>query len=718
MRFSGRGLPILFVLVLLATRLLFLLAALDPAEERVMEVLDPAYRSWSNGPVCPIYDGEELYVGTAAETICQGAGIPTSAYRFMPYGSAGLAAVLIAVPLFRLLGPYYLVLKIIPMLVTILGGLAWLLVARAWLGERAARLFGLLYILAPPVLARTALIEMGGHPEAMAWIGWVAFLATCAWRRHTPRAQMVFAAAAGALAGLGVWVTYSTVPITGALLIASLLITRFRPRAAWISAGVGLAVGLVPWLIVVIGTSGAALQIYGRSIGATVQIGAAAERIGLLLATGFIAGYDLPGGGAVRMVAGWVWLLAVAFGAARLILSGRRTLAILIGAGMIAHVAAFLLVAPDSSSRYLVPVYPFLLLIVVAALLPRRREPEPTIGRVPLVGVGAALALGLLSQMTVVLTSTYPALRAPLKGTYWPHFGEAMGRKLTAEGIRSIPRSMRPFLWVGYGERIFLAVEPSRWRAEAMEAGPDSARVWEGIGIPWMSSRVARQAPALLRRLPAQDRLYMGRGLSYGAGPRFARMAVAAPQQIPPLLEGLDPQDRPILSTPLARVLGVLDTQLRERPFAPADPVLTEEERLRGIGWSLYRGSRVDGTIRFWRTPPAAAPDPVWQGIADAYEWELRTRDNRWLLGAVGPGPRAGPRALLEEVARLTRGMPPGRAALFYRSAGRSAAVAFQEPSRDGREDPATWRSRSAVPPMFRAPFDQGFAEGIAGFGP
>jgi len=711
-------LVVTFLLVLLAARILFLLAGLEPAEERVMEVLDPAYRTWSHGPACPLYDREELYVGTAAEAICQGVHLPLAAYRFMPYGSAGLAAVLVTVPLYQAFGPHYLVLKILPLLVTMAGGLAWLLVVRAWFGARAARLFGLLYILAPPVLVRTALIEMGGHPEAMAWIGWVCNLATLARDAATPRARMRWGAAAGTLAGLGVWVTYSVVPVTAALALAGLAITRARPRAAWIAAAAGLVVGLVPWIIVVAGTGGAALEIYGRPLGALVDLPTLTGRVKDLCATGLMAGYDLPGGAGIRMVAGWIWLLAVALGWWRLLRSDRRSIAILLGAGTLAHVLAFLLVAPDSSSRYLVPVAPLFLIAAVHSMAPFRETLEIRASRVRPASRATfvcALALGLASQVAVVASSTFPVLRAPLKGTYWPLFGEVMGRKLTGEGILSTPPAMRPFLWVGYGEWTFFTVEPTGWQEAARVAGPDSARVWEGIGISWLATPAAARAGPFLRGLSDPDRLFLRRGFSYAAGGLLAAMASSAPGQIAPLLLTFDPVDRPALAAPLARIAGVFSTQEGSDISGSLEPVLSPVDRVRGMGWSLYRGSTPAGSLRMWKQPPTAAPVEFWQGVADAYEWELRTRDNDWILGdARGQGPLG----LARDVERITRGLDHGRAVPFYAAAGRAAAIALREPSRRPVPASASWVWENAFPAPFRPDFARGLSEGVAGFGP
>ena len=73
---------LLMLAVLAVLRVSFLLATLDPAEERVMEVLDPSELEWDAGPERPLYDREELFTATAAEAIRGRFGLPlTSAIR-------------------------------------------------------------------------------------------------------------------------------------------------------------------------------------------------------------------------------------------------------------------------------------------------------------------------------------------------------------------------------------------------------------------------------------------------------------------------------------------------------------------------------------------------------------------------------------------------------------------------------------------------------------
>jgi hypothetical protein len=732
---NGRRGVCAFILLLLFLRGVFLLAALDPEEERVQAVLDVAGVEWSHGPERQLYDREELYTGTAAEAMRLGFPFPVSAYRFMAYGSGSLVVSLLARPVFALCGPTYLGFKLIPLLVSVLGGLCWFLVVRAWRGPRAAFAFGLLYALAPPVLVRTALIAKGDHAEAMAITGAVLLLATNAAFAATAGRRRAWAAGAGCAAGLGVFITYSTVPVTGAIALLALLLCRARPRDAWLAALGGLAVGFAPWLLTVLGTQGAALRVYNRPLGALVDPAEVARRLQRLFTTGFFAGYDLPGGWAPRRLAAWAWMAAVVIGWVRLARGRRIAGAWLVLAGSAAHLLAFLLAAPDASSRYLVPMYPLLL---CAAALPWSSGSRPMAGvgssmpaagstpaegatgvaggtqmarpgRAPAVATVGLAGLGLLSVLAVIATSGFPALRAPLKGYDWPLLGEVLGTKLSAEGVAVTPPAVRRLLRIGIGRRLAREFPPSAWPAEVQRLGPDASGTWEGIGMALAEQARVTEATDLLRVLPAEAVSGVVAGfLLYPEVVFLPILRSSGEVGVGRLLARFEgPQRRPA-DRAWARTRAVLLVQgVREGAAAatatsdggresartaavmlaagPAAVPAGEAER--AMGWALYRGRRRDGGPRFWLEPgslttstglaPLTASTAFWQGVAAAYRDDLGLRSTSWLLGR-----EERPANLEADTKRFVQGMASDQAMYFQRAALDAARKALADPSR------------------------------------
>lgn len=712
----------LFVILLLACRIVFLLAALDPAEERVKTTLDWARVAPAYGPERPLYDQEELYAGAAAEAIRMGAGLPLSCYRVAPYGSGSLLVPLFAVPLYAAFGPYYLTFKVIPLLVTVLGGLAWFLAVRNWWGRRAAAAFGFLYILAPSMFVRTALISKGDHAEAMAWIGGVLYMATRAATATMVRRHLWWAGAAGLAFGLGFFITYSTVPIPAAIALFLVVRTQARPRSVWRVWAIGLAVGLLPWLGSVLSTRGNILQVYGRPIGAFLSLPEILERARMLVVRGFMADYDLPAGTAIRVAVGIVWLAAVVFGVVCVLRRDRRSVTLAALVGLFAGAGAFCVAAPDTSSRYLVPVYPLLLLSVLGAFLlggggtrPRGTRSRVLLGWTPILIVAG---LGLVSQLWVVTTSSYPATRAPLKGTYWRIFGEYVGQLASADRILDAPPSLRPTLWVGCGKRTFWQVQQSEWPLVAALAGSDSLRVWEGIGIAWVESGNFMEAARVLPHLNNETRVALRSGIAARSEMAFAQLLVGAPAQIPRLLAAFEPQDR----ADLERVLLRTRETMRCQSVLPSSDLEIDRAlpstNLAAKGWATYREIDSHGRIRYWRPPAAArnglrATDDLRrqrgaaEGIADGICWDISTRSQAWVRSqASGPGPM---------LRQLTADLSETESVPYYRAAGRAMASSAKEPGA------LPWTASDALSLMgsiadsCRGAFLSGWEQGVKG---
>lgn len=115
-----------------------------------------------------IYEPEELYRGTVAKEIIEGAHIPLWDYldyktEYFPGGT--LVVGLMAAPLFLLFGQTYIALKLVGLFFAA-GSLAlwWLLLRRFW-GLTAAFFTAALSVFCMPFFAKTSLITWGAHPE-------------------------------------------------------------------------------------------------------------------------------------------------------------------------------------------------------------------------------------------------------------------------------------------------------------------------------------------------------------------------------------------------------------------------------------------------------------------------------------------------------------------------------------------------------------------------
>lgn len=681
-----------FLCALALLRTAFLLAALDPEEERVATVIAPTGQAWSGGPDRPLFDREELYAGTAAEAIRRDFGLPLTTYRFTPYGSGSLLISLAAVPLYTLFGPGYLAFKILPLLIALAGGLCWFQLVKAWLGARIAAFFGLIYLLAPSVLVRTTLIAKGDHAEAMAWIGFVLLLATWAARIPLDGPEAVQGTGgfrgrreirpflAGLAAGFGVFITYSTIPVLAGIGMAALLRTRARPRRLWAFFGIGVLAGLLPWFATLASVGGEGLRIYGRPVTRTGEVSVVLERIGLLFNQGFLAGFDLPGGTLTRTPAALIWLGSVTTGAVLLVRKRRGPLSILILAGVGAHLLAYCVFAPDASSRYLLPVYPLLILLSVLPL-----DPAHT-GRVASwrwAGPGLVSALGLFATLWVIGSSGFTCLRAPLSGLDWPLLGEIVGAKIAPEQIVTLPAPYREYFWAGLGRRAFRQLPPEEWASAAGLAGSDAARVWQGIGIGVVETDLLRPGAAaaasqVLSRLPQPERGGLLAGLLLYSEEYFAPLAARGGLAAGAAFVASFPEaERPELRRSLARVSAILVTHgVGKLPSTEeVRTTLAPSEAEDAAGWALYRGGAGRRDLRWWQSPArawtgrsreesrAAGREDFWRGAASAFEWDLGTRSASWVRDQAG---RSGPPAFVRE-------LNPDQAVFFARAQSRAA---------------------------------------------
>lgn len=723
-------LSFLFVLALL--RVLFLLATLDPAEERVMEVLDPAGLAWEGGPARPLYDREELYTATAGEAIRRQFGLPATVYQFMPYGGGSLVTALLSIPVQALFGPHYLAFKLIPLLVTLFGAIFWTQLA-AWIwGTRSAWIFAGLYLLAPSVFVRTMWIAKGDHSEAATWIGGSLLLAACAARSVAAdgsRSSLLrspahrYAFACGLAVGFGIFLTYSTVPVLIAVLGSALLLSRMRPPRVWLAGGAGLVIGLAPWIWNLARTGGDALRVYSRPLGASESASEAWSRVRLLFDDGFLASYDLPAG--VREAAAAIFALSLLLGAIAMgihVATSRRRLppssvsaaAVPVSAagamillGVIAHLLAYCVSAPDRSSRYLMPVYPLLLLLIAGGAsvsLHRLKSLDRALG----IATALALLCGIGAQLRAISEGHFRSLAAPLRSTDWALLGEIVGQKLSLDQIPQAPESARPYLWNGLGMRVFHAAERSDWKA-TIELFPADARehVWEGLGIAWGQTRSVLEAAAHLDSLPPDSQRAIVRGIArYAELPLvpLARQGVDGAKTA----QGMAGRHMDLLEPIRARVYALLEIHGYPPPRV-ASSGLSPQWKDYGMGSAAYGGIAFPGpSLWFWtdaREDPRNASTATWRGVADSFERDLRTLSPRWLLAN---GNR--PEALASWIEGCARACSPAQSAALYEAAGRAAAAAWEDPDLDekGRASRSDWPWKEAIPAAMHDAFASG----------
>jgi hypothetical protein len=184
---------------------------------------------------------EELQRGTIARELTVGLKAPLWDYRADSYSGGSLVVGLLAAPLFWAFGPRLIVLKLVPLTISLVTlGLLITLLGR-YHSRRAAWVGASLFILAPPFPSQLSLFAMGYHTDSIIF----SVLLMLAWAHALERPDGHAPFSLGLIAGLAFSFTYITAITTLGCLLCSGPLLRRGGAAAKLTAG--LAFGLAPW---------------------------------------------------------------------------------------------------------------------------------------------------------------------------------------------------------------------------------------------------------------------------------------------------------------------------------------------------------------------------------------------------------------------------------------------------------------------------------------
>lgn len=210
---------------------------------------------------------------------------------------------ILAAPLFALLGPSYLALKLVPLLLG-LGALVlswWIVDAVA--GRRAADVGAFLFALAPPTLLEYSLLAKGNHFENLPFQFALLALYLVAWRRGFGTRHLLVL---GGAAGFAVFFYFGSLILVG-LLFAAHVVARGPRRAALDLRAVlpGFALGLAPLAWVQLAARGRPGEFLGAKLAGETDV---LERIAALLRALPGAGLHADVGPIPGRVFGWAFL--------------------------------------------------------------------------------------------------------------------------------------------------------------------------------------------------------------------------------------------------------------------------------------------------------------------------------------------------------------------------------------------------------------------------
>ena len=207
---------------------------------------------------------EELMRGSATKDLLAGTVLPyVQDYQVQSFWGGTLVTSFLAVPFFAVLGPTLVALRLTTVVFAVLTAAAVFWILDRHVGRRAAWIGGLLMAIAPPGVAVYGATAYGAGVEIQALALWMlaAFLA---WTRDglRPLPGLV----AGLLAGFSIYFGYISLPLIALLVLYVLWIEpRVVVSRAVLWPLLGIAIGSLPWSYYNLTHGGSGLELYGWS---------------------------------------------------------------------------------------------------------------------------------------------------------------------------------------------------------------------------------------------------------------------------------------------------------------------------------------------------------------------------------------------------------------------------------------------------------------------
>lgn len=213
---------------------------------------------------------EEVHRGNIAQEIIDGPLLSLQDYHHAPNVGGSLVVGIMAVPLFLLLGPTLLALRIVPLLFNAATVALLFLVLDRHVGRRAAWMGGLLFALAPPGYSIISVTAWGTHLETGVFAMACLLLFLELGKRPTGGLRLAFIL--GLLGGFAMYFGYMSVIFLLTLALFQLLYQKlFFLRARFAVFAGGFAVGFLPWITYNASHGWKGLFVYQSSVAGRVR---------------------------------------------------------------------------------------------------------------------------------------------------------------------------------------------------------------------------------------------------------------------------------------------------------------------------------------------------------------------------------------------------------------------------------------------------------------
>ncbi|MCK9602925.1 MAG: hypothetical protein M0R66_00880 [Candidatus Omnitrophica bacterium] len=194
-----------------------------------------------------IWQGEEPFVGVVTKGIIEGWAMPPIDFQQTPHFGGSVFNAIAALPLFVLIGPQVLALRLTSVLFHAFGMVVLFLLFVRYFSMRAAFFACCFYIFSPPLLTARSLIFNGGHAETAVFDILILFIfLNLVYRKPSVKNYSVL----GFLSGFSLWYAYSNLISIINYSIAWLIKDRkFFLNRRYLVYCVSFIIGFLPWFI-------------------------------------------------------------------------------------------------------------------------------------------------------------------------------------------------------------------------------------------------------------------------------------------------------------------------------------------------------------------------------------------------------------------------------------------------------------------------------------
>lgn len=213
------------------------------------------------------YDDEEFYIGTSAFEILKGPQLPLFEYMYFPNEGGSLFMALLAVPFFKIFGPYFISLKLTGLFLSFITFIIWYFFINIYFNQKIANIFGFFYIIGPLVFTKSEFMSWGHHNNINFFIILSIFSFYGAIYSKDSKIKSIYFMIFGILCGFAMYFAYIfVITFISLLLIWFITDNKLFLKKNFLIFLFFFFLGFIPWIYFNLSHNFEGLQISGHNL--------------------------------------------------------------------------------------------------------------------------------------------------------------------------------------------------------------------------------------------------------------------------------------------------------------------------------------------------------------------------------------------------------------------------------------------------------------------